>query len=114
MRFALIWLAVVSLFGGEPIAGISATVYFSPGGGCTNAIVAVLAEAKQTVLVQAYSLTSTPIAKALAAAKARSVDLRGILGKSQRHERKPARASSSTPESPCSSTSSPRSRTRRS
>lgn len=56
MRFALIWLAVVSLFGGELIAGISATVYFSPGGGCTNAIVAVLGEAKQTVLVQAYSL----------------------------------------------------------
>ncbi len=74
-------------FGGESVQGVTATVNFSPNGGCTAAIVAVLADAKQTVLVQAYSFTSTPIAKALVAAKARGVDVRVILDKSQRTER---------------------------
>ena len=40
-------------------------VYFSPKGGCTDAVVKELAAAKSTVLVQAYSFTSAPIAKAL-------------------------------------------------
>ena len=40
-------------------------VYFSPGGGCTDAVVLALNQAKKTVLVQAYSFTSAPIAKAL-------------------------------------------------
>jgi len=33
-------------------------VYFSPKGGCTEAVVDALGKAKQTVLVQAYSFTS--------------------------------------------------------
>jgi hypothetical protein len=40
-------------------------VYFSPHGGCTEAVVAALGRARSTVLVQAYSFTSAPIAKAL-------------------------------------------------
>jgi hypothetical protein len=40
-------------------------VYFSPKGGCTEAVVSSLIEAKSNVLVQAYSFTSAPIAKAL-------------------------------------------------
>jgi hypothetical protein len=39
-------------------------VYFSPGGGCTDAIVKELAVAKTGVLVHAYSFSSAPIAKA--------------------------------------------------
>ena len=39
-------------------------VYFSPKGGCTEAVVKELAAAKSTILVQAYSFTSAPIAKA--------------------------------------------------
>jgi hypothetical protein len=38
-------------------------VCFSPQGGCTEAIVGVINGAKTEVLVQAYSLTSAPIAK---------------------------------------------------
>ena len=38
---------------------------FSPKGGCTNAIVRQINAAKTSILVQAYSFTSTPIAKAL-------------------------------------------------
>ena len=46
-------------------------VYFSPDGGCTEAVVRELGKAKSTVLVQAYSFTSAPIAKALVEAKKR-------------------------------------------
>ena len=40
-------------------------VYFSPNGGCTDAAVKEINAAKTTILVQAYSFTSAPIAKAL-------------------------------------------------
>lgn len=61
--------------------------YFSPLGGCTAAIIDALAAAKKTVLVQAYSFTSAPIAKALVDAHKRGVDVQVILDKSQRTER---------------------------
>jgi phosphatidylserine/phosphatidylglycerophosphate/cardiolipin synthase-like enzyme len=62
-------------------------VYFSPDGGATAAVVAALGEARKTVLVQAYSFTSAPIAAALQAAHDRGVAVRAILDKSQRTER---------------------------
>src|SRR5262245_17936506 len=40
-------------------------VYFSPSGGATDAVVHEVNSAKQQLLVQAYSFTSAPIAKAL-------------------------------------------------
>ena len=61
--------------------------YFSPNGGCTQAVVSVLNTAQKTVLVQAYSFTSAPIARALVDAKKRGVDVQVILDKSQRTER---------------------------
>ena len=61
--------------------------YFSPNGGCTQAVVEALGSAKNTVLVQAYSFTSAPIAKALVDAHKRHVDVQVILDKSQRTER---------------------------
>lgn len=62
-------------------------VFFSPKGGCTDAIVKTLNEAKKTVLVQAYSFTSAPIAAALRDAHRRGVKVTTILDKSQRTER---------------------------
>jgi phosphatidylserine/phosphatidylglycerophosphate/cardiolipin synthase-like enzyme len=62
-------------------------VYFSPNGGCTEAIVKNLQTATNTVLVQAYSFTSAPIAKALVDAHKRGVNVTVILDKSQRTER---------------------------
>jgi len=59
-------------------------VYFSPKGGCTDAIIRELNQAKNTVLVQAYSFTSAPIAKALLNAHKRGVKVEVILDKSQR------------------------------
>jgi len=54
-------------------------VYFSPNHGATKAVVDALAAAKSTVLVQAYSFTSAPIARALVEARARGVDVQVIL-----------------------------------
>jgi phosphatidylserine/phosphatidylglycerophosphate/cardiolipin synthase-like enzyme len=64
----------------------SVRVYFSPFGGCTDAVEASLLLAKSNVLVQAYSFTSAPIAKALVDAKKRGVDVEVLLDKSQRSE----------------------------
>ena len=58
-------------------AGIK--VYFSPQGGCTEAVVRQLDAAKHTIRVQAYSFTSAPIAKALVDAHKRRVDVEVIL-----------------------------------
>jgi len=62
-------------------------VCFTPGGHCTDAIVQALSEAKRTILVQAYSFTSAPIAKALLDAHTRGVQVQVILDKSQRTEK---------------------------
>ena len=59
-------------------------VYFSPNGNCTTNIVSCIANAKSTILVQAYSFTSAPIAEALTQAHKRRVHIQVILDKSQR------------------------------
>ncbi len=58
--------------------------FFSPNGGGTEAIVSEIGHARSEVLVQAYSFTSTPIAKALLDARKRGVKVTVILDKSQR------------------------------
>lgn len=63
------------------------SVYFSPHGGCTEAVVDALSKARSTVLVQAYSFTSAPIARALVDAHRRGVKVEVVLDKSQRAER---------------------------
>jgi phosphatidylserine/phosphatidylglycerophosphate/cardiolipin synthase-like enzyme len=60
-------------------------VYFSPKGGCTEAIVNNLDQAEKYVLVQAYSFTSKPIAEALVNAHKRGVKVKVLLDKSQKH-----------------------------
>jgi phosphatidylserine/phosphatidylglycerophosphate/cardiolipin synthase-like enzyme len=62
-------------------------VYFSPDGGCTDAIVRELDRATRTVRIQAYAFTSQPIAKALLAAKQRGVAVEALLDKSNRTDR---------------------------
>lgn len=61
--------------------------FFSPKGGCTDAIVQEIDHAQKLVLVQAYSFTSAPIAKALELAHRRGVRVTVVLDKSQRTEK---------------------------
>ena len=78
---------LLALFLAVSIQAADIQVYFSPQGGCTEAVVANLDKATNTILVQAYSFTSAPIAKALVDAKKRGVKVQVILDKSQRTER---------------------------
>ena len=64
------------------------SVYFSPNGGCTDAIVRDINGASKTIWVQAAQFTSGTIAKALVAAKDRGVDVRVIIDKGKDDDEK--------------------------
>ena len=81
------WRADLVLTPNSNFENPTISVFFSPNGGCTEVIVDQLNEAKRQVLVQAYSFTSAPIAKALVDAHKRGVDVQVILDTSQRSER---------------------------
>ena len=56
---------------------------FTPGEDCSNKIIRAIAQAKQEILVQAYSFSDISIARSLALAKSRGIDVKAILDKSQ-------------------------------
>lgn len=62
-------------------------VCFTPGQNCTAEITDEIDAAKQSIFVQAYSFTSSPIAAHLVAAKKRGVKVNVILDKSQKTQR---------------------------
>jgi phosphatidylserine/phosphatidylglycerophosphate/cardiolipin synthase-like enzyme len=62
-------------------------VCFTPGGNCTQDVVNAIGDAKKQILVQAYSFTSAPIARALMMAHERGVDVKVILDKSQKTQK---------------------------
>lgn len=62
-------------------------VLFSPKGGATEAVVKEIDNARSDILIQAYSFTSAPIAKALVEAKKRGIEVEAVLDKSQRKEK---------------------------
>jgi phosphatidylserine/phosphatidylglycerophosphate/cardiolipin synthase-like enzyme len=64
----------------------SVEVYFSPKGGCTEAVVREVGRARREVLVQAYSFSSKPIAQALVEAKTRGVHVTVLLDRSNEAE----------------------------
>jgi phosphatidylserine/phosphatidylglycerophosphate/cardiolipin synthase-like enzyme len=82
------WVALCSCatIPAEKTSPLNWEVYFSPKGGCTDAIVRELDKAQNTVLVQAYSFTSYKIAKGLLDAHKRGVKVEIILDKSQRSD----------------------------
>src|SRR3954465_13952793 len=61
--------------------------YFSPKGGCQEAIVAELKKARSEVLVQAYSFTADPLTFALVDAKKRGVHVDVLLDRSNAVEK---------------------------
>lgn len=64
-----------------------AQVYFSPKGGAAEAIIREIDKSKSEILVQAYSFTSLPIAKAMLSAHKRRVNVQTIMDKIQRGEK---------------------------
>jgi phosphatidylserine/phosphatidylglycerophosphate/cardiolipin synthase-like enzyme len=74
--------ATVCVSGPVPI-----TVYFSPSGDSTKAIVTEIDHAEHSLRVLAYYFTSAPIAKSVIDAKRRGLDVQVILDKSQRTQK---------------------------
>jgi phosphatidylserine/phosphatidylglycerophosphate/cardiolipin synthase-like enzyme len=62
-------------------------VLFSPKGGCAAAIVREIQSARSSLLIQAYSFTSAPIAAAVVEAHRRGVRVQVVLDKSNRSEK---------------------------
>jgi hypothetical protein len=83
LAFVLVNLGFQSWAGSEP----KIEVFFSPQGGCTEAVVRALDHTTNNALVQAYSFTSAPIAKALVDAHKRGIKVQVILDNSQRTEK---------------------------
>lgn len=87
------WLIVLLPLSNGPMLPAQETnspdirVYFSPHGGCTDAVVRAVRESRSRILVEAYSFTSEPIAAALIDAGKRGVDVEVILDKSQEQAR---------------------------
>jgi phosphatidylserine/phosphatidylglycerophosphate/cardiolipin synthase-like enzyme len=92
-RFGLFLLCICILspsgcdntFSNRPLPPIE--VRFSPDGGCTEAVVREIDAAQSSILVQAYSFTSAPIAKAVVEAYKRGVHVEVILDRSQKTEK---------------------------
>ena len=80
-------LLALSLAGQIGCSCPSIEVHFSPGGSPTAAIVETLDSAKRSVLVQAYSFTSDPIASALIRAHGRGVAVQVVVDRSQASDR---------------------------
>lgn len=65
-------------------AGTSYTLCFVPDGpSCEAMLVGAIKNARQSILIQAYSFTSPPIAEAILQAHKRGIDVRVIVDRSQ-------------------------------
>lgn len=83
LLICLLFMSVPAWSAPLPSTG-TVDVYFSPRGGATEAIMLEISKAQKTIQVQAYSFTSTPIAKALLEALKRGVKVEAVLDKSQK------------------------------
>lgn len=82
---SLVLLTSISVLAAPPLNNakpMTAKAYFSPNGGCTEAIVSELEKSKTEVLVQSYTFTSKDIAAALVSAHKRGIKVHVILDKS--------------------------------
>lgn len=82
----LVALKGVGDYFAKPVVPGQVEVFFSPKGGCTEAVCRELRKAKKSVHVQAYSFTNKDIAKALVDAHRRGVKVSILLDKSQETE----------------------------
>lgn len=65
------------------IAFADTQVYFSPNGGCQDAVITEISKAQKTIDIAMYYLTSREIAQELVKAKDRKVSIRIVLDQSQ-------------------------------
>ncbi len=87
MKFFLRAFGLFYLFAGSSLVYAQTQVYFSPNGGCQEAVVSEINKAQKSIDIAMYSLTSRDIAQALVEAKERHVKIRIVLDKAQKNER---------------------------
>jgi phosphatidylserine/phosphatidylglycerophosphate/cardiolipin synthase-like enzyme len=83
MTLAFAWRWLLRKFG----MILDIQVYYSPKGGCQEAVVRELGRARREILVMAYSFTNDPITNALIEAKKRGVHVDILLDHSNEKER---------------------------
>lgn len=79
----LIFFPTNAIYADQFSANASYTVCFTPGDDCTHAITKTINQAKQSILIQAYTFTSYPIENALIKAKNNGVNVKIIMDKNQ-------------------------------
>lgn len=67
----------------EPLSYDSLQVYFSPQGGCQQAIIGKIGKAKKTLDIAMFSFTNRELGNAVIAARDRGVEVRVVLDESQ-------------------------------
>lgn len=82
-RLIAIWVIAISLIVSSSVFAVPAKVYFSPNGGCQDAIISEISKAQKTIDIAMYYLTSREIAQELVKAKDRKVSIRIVLDQSQ-------------------------------
>ena len=83
MKYFLTGLILLCLIGVTPLVHAETNVYFSPNGGCQEAIITEINKAHKAIDIAMYSLTSRELAQALLKAKQRQVKIRITLDNAQ-------------------------------
>ena len=83
MKYFLGSLCLLFLISAASYAQAETRVYFSPNGGCQEAVVEAISKAQNAIDIAMYSITSRQIAQAVLKAKERQVKIRIVLDRSQ-------------------------------
>jgi len=83
LRFTYYLILFTIALGIAASAFAETRVYFSPNGGCTDAIVQEINRAQKSIDVMMYAFTSRPIVQEMVKAKERGVAIRVLLDKAQ-------------------------------
>jgi phosphatidylserine/phosphatidylglycerophosphate/cardiolipin synthase-like enzyme len=87
VALALVTLSIAYRPAAPAVEDGGISVYFSPDGGCANAIVDAVNSAAKTLDIAAYSMTHPEIASAVAKARRRGVKVRVLMDASQASQR---------------------------
>ena len=81
--FFVLLLVLLAFFSPQNIFADTPKVYFSPRGGCQQAIIIEISKAAKTIDIAMYAFSSREIAQELVSAKDRGVKVRMVLDKAQ-------------------------------
>ena len=83
MKHSLNVLILFFVFCASSVVYADSKVYFSPNGGCQEAVITQIDNAQKSIDIAMYAFTSRDIAQALVAAKKRQVKVRIVLDNAQ-------------------------------